>query len=143
MDPVEQSPPSEPPIILIVEDEPLIRLLASDILTEARFRVIEAMNADEALTLLEAKAETVALVTDVKMPGAIDGFGLAHLVKSRWPHMGIVVTSAQALPGEGDLSADTVFLAKPYQLSALIDAVRKVIGDQPPPPITVVRLPDA
>jgi CheY-like chemotaxis protein len=143
LDPVEQSPPSEPSIILLVEDEPLIRLLASDILTEAGFRVIEAMNTDEALTLLEAKPETVALVTDVKMPGAIDGFGLAHLVKSRWPHMGVVVTSAQALPGEGDLSADAVFLAKPYQLSALIDAVRKVTGDQPPPPITVVRLPDA
>ena len=143
MDQVEQTTSPDPPIILLVEDEPLIRLLASDILTEAGFRVIEAMNADEALTLLEAKPETVALVTDVKMPGAIDGFGLAHLVKSRWPHMGVVVTSAQALPGEGDLSDGSIFLAKPYQLSALIDAVRKVRGDQPPPPITVVRLPDA
>ena len=142
MGPAEQTPPSEPPIVLLVEDEPLIRLLGSDVLTEAGFRVIEATSAEEALTLLEAKPETVALVTDVKMPGSIDGFGLAHLVKSRWPHMGVVVTSAQALPGEGDLSADAVFLAKPYQLSALIAAVRKVTGDQPPP-ITVVRLPDA
>ena len=133
---------SDLPIVLIVEDEPLIRLVASDVLTEAGFRVIEAADSDEAMTLVEAKPETVALVTDVVMPGTFDGFGLAHLVASRWPHIGIVITSAHALPGEGDLPRGCEFLPKPYQPSSLIAAVRKVT-EQIVTPLTVVRLPEA
>ena len=130
------------PIVLLVEDEPLIRLVASDVLTEAGYRVIEAVNSEEALTLIEAKPDTVALVTDVKMPGAVDGFALARLVAGRWPHVGIVVTSAHALAGEGDLPAGSEFLPKPYQPSTLIAAVRK-LTEQAIRPITVVQLPDA
>jgi CheY-like chemotaxis protein len=120
---------ADAPIVLLVEDEPLIRLVASDTLTDAGFRTLEACSAEEAMTLLEAKPEIVALVTDVRMPGPLDGFGLAHLAASRWPETGIVITSAQALPGEGDLPKGTEFLAKPYQPSALLSAVRKVTGE--------------
>jgi two-component system, response regulator PdtaR len=126
----ESHPPAEAPIVLIVDDEPLVRLLASDILTEAGYRVIEAMNSEEALTLIEAKPETIALVTDVRMPGEIDGFGLARLVAGRWPHIGLVITSATATPGEGDVPPDATFLPKPYQLSALVGAVRKAAERQ-------------
>ena len=117
---------ADAPVVLVIEDEPLIRLIADDILAEAGFRTIEASNGDEAMTILEAKPDAVAIVTDVKMPGSLDGFGLAHLVASRWPRMGIVVVSGHALPGDGDLPKGTLFLAKPYQPSALIDAVRTV-----------------
>jgi CheY-like chemotaxis protein len=114
------------PVVVVVEDEALIRLVAGDTLADAGFRTIEACNADEAMTLLEAKPDAVAIVTDVKMPGSLDGFALAHLVASRWPDTGIVVVSGHALPGEGDLPEHALFLTKPYQPSALIEAVRKV-----------------
>lgn len=117
---------ADAPIVVLVEDEPLIRLVADDILAEAGFRTIEACSGDEAMTLLEAKPDAVAIVTDVKMPGSLDGFALAHLVASRWPGVGIVVVSGHALPGDGDLPKGTLFLVKPYRPSALIDAVRTV-----------------
>lgn len=112
--------------MLLVEDEPLVRLVSSDMLAEAGFRTLEACSADEAMEMLEAKPETVALVTDVRMPGSLDGFGLAQLVASRWPDMGIVVVCGHTHPGEGDLPKDAMFLPKPYQPSALVDAVRTV-----------------
>jgi two-component system, response regulator PdtaR len=132
---------SEAPIILLVEDEPLIRLVASDTLADAGYRTIEACSADEALTLLEAKPETVAVVTDVKMPGSLDGFSLARLVGNRWPNVGIVITSAHALPGDGDLPEHAEFLAKPYQPSLLIEAVRKVTSRGEVRPIKAVEPP--
>jgi len=139
---IEPAPLSDNPIVLLVEDELLIRVLANDILTDAGFRVFDATNADEALTIIEAKPEISALVTDVRMDGSIDGFGLAHLVASRWPHVGIVITSAHVAPGQGDLPPGALFLAKPYQLSVLADAVRTVIDGQPGP-IIAVPLPEA
>jgi CheY-like chemotaxis protein len=132
---------AEAPVVLLVEDEALIRLVACDTLAEAGFRTIEACSGDEALTLLEAKPNAVALVTDVKMPGSLDGFGLAHLVASRWPEMGIVVVSSVARPGEGDLPQDSLFLAKPYQPSALITAVRSVTSRNNVTPLRAARLP--
>lgn len=133
---------SNAPTILLVEDEPLIRLLSNDTLTDAGFHVMEAGNADEALIMLQAKPQVAAIVTDVRMPGAIDGFGLAHLVANRWPHMGIVVSSAHVLPGEGDLPDGSEFLPKPYQLSLLIAAVRKVVG-QEVGPVAIIHSPGA
>jgi CheY-like chemotaxis protein len=124
------------PVVLLVEDEPLIRLVASDTLAEAGFRTLEACDADEALTLLEAKPDAVAIVTDVKMPGSLDGFALAHLVASRWPETGIVIVSGHAIPGEGDMPAGALFLVKPYQPSALIKAVRTVTA---PTSVTPLR----
>lgn len=121
-----EPPVADAPVVLLVEDEALIRIVASDVLAEAGFRTLEACSADEALTMLEAKPETVALVTDVNLPGSLDGFGLARLVEGRWPETGIVVVSAHACPGEGDLPPHALFLPKPYQPSALIEAVRQV-----------------
>lgn len=115
------------PVVLIVEDEPLVRLLATEVLMEAGIRTIEACNADEALTILEAKPDMAALVTDVRMPGSIDGFSLARLAAMRWLHLGIVVSSADSTPGEGDLPERAKFLPKPYQLSSLVEAVRQVM----------------
>ena len=142
MDSFEHSLPQEQPLILLVEDELLIRVLASDILAAAGYRVLDATDADEALTIIETKPQIVALVADVKLPGTIDGFGLAHLVASRWPNVGIVITSAHVTPGPGDMPDGAAFLAKPYQLSALAESVRTVI-DERRRPITVIAVPDA
>jgi CheY-like chemotaxis protein len=86
------------PVILIVEDEALIRLSAVGMLEDAGFRMIEAVNSDEALELLAADSNVQLLFTDVNMPGAIDGLALARQVHDRWPHIGIMVASAKRQP---------------------------------------------
>ena len=118
-----------PVAILIVEDDVLVRMIANDILTDAGFRVFEAHDAQEAMTLLEARADVQVVFTDWNMPGKIDGLGLARLVRKRWPDVGIIVTSGKMLPAPGDLPAGVQFISKPYRPSALIDAIETLIPD--------------
>ena len=73
------------PVVLIVEDDLLIRLHAAQIIEEAEFDVIEASNADEAIAILEARSDITVLFTDIQMPGSMDGLKLAAAVKGRWP----------------------------------------------------------
>jgi two-component system, response regulator PdtaR len=118
----------QPVIVLLVEDEALVRMIAADVLREeGGFKVIEAANADEALTVLEATADVRALVTDVEMPGSLDGFTLARVVKQAWSHVGIVVTSGRMAPGPKDLPSGALFIPKPYTPTALVAAVRTVL----------------
>ncbi len=118
-----------PIIVLIVEDEALLRMFAADLLREeGPFKVIEAASADEALTVLEATAESVrAIVTDVEMPGSLDGFTFTRIVEQAWPHIGVVVVPGRAAPGRDGLPAGARFLTKPYMPAELIEAVRSVL----------------
>ena len=117
-----------PTVILLVEDEALVRMFAADLLREeAGFKVIEAVDADEALTVLEAGPDVHALVTDVEMPGTLDGFTLARLVHKAWPQIGIVVVSARAAPAPSEMPPGARFVLKPYSIAGLIDAVRAVL----------------
>ena len=117
----------KPDVILLVDDEALVRMVGADILTDADFRGIDAVNADEALAMLEARSDVRVLVTDVEMPGALDGFTLARLVDKTWPQIGIVVVSGRAQPAEGDLPPKALFLGKPYTPDALVKAVRSIL----------------
>ena len=114
-------------VVLVVEDDILVRMIATDILADAGFRVIEARDAQEALTLLGARSDVQVVFTDCNMPGAIDGIGLAHLVHLRTPEVGIVVTSGKMRPAATDLPPGARFVAKPYHRSAIIDGVRSLI----------------
>ena len=71
------------PIVLVVEDEPLLRMLAVEVVEEAGFIAIEACDADEAVILLESRADITLLFTDINMPGSMDGLKLAHTVRRR------------------------------------------------------------
>ena len=102
------------PVILVVEDEALVRLSAVGMLEDAGFRMIEAVNSDEALELLAADSDVQLLFTDVKMPGAIDGLALARQVHDRWPHIGIMVASAKQVRQPEELPAGSRFQQKPY-----------------------------
>jgi two-component system, response regulator PdtaR len=102
------------PAILIVEDEALVRLLGVGTFADAGFRVIEAINGDQALGLLEADSEVQLLFTDVRMPGKMNGLALAREVHDRWPHIGIMVVSGQSIPETHELPAGCRFLRKPY-----------------------------
>lgn len=102
--------------VLVVEDEPLVRMLAVEALDEAGYVTLEAATADEAIQLLEAHPEIRLVFTDVHMPGSMDGAKLAAVVRNRWPPVRIIITSARPKPVTTD---DTVFLPKPYDTSAL------------------------
>lgn len=115
--------------ILVVEDEALIRMFMADVLSDAGFRVVEAVNADEALLMLAARSDVSVLVTDVRMPGTIDGLVLARTVADRWPDIGILVCSGHAQPTDGGLPVGAVFLHKPYRAEVLVTAVERLNAD--------------
>jgi CheY-like chemotaxis protein len=114
------------PVILIVEDDKLQELLVVDIVEEAGFVAIAACDADEAVAILESRSDIVLVLTDINMPGSMDGLKLAHAVRRRWPPIKIIVVSGRGLTSE--LPTDVRFLAKPYQVDAMISEIRSLIG---------------
>ena len=110
-----QDATEDPPVVLLVEDEPLVRMTAADELEEAGFHVLEAANADVALKVLEARSDEVqVLFTDVDMPGSMDGMELAEQVHRRWPHVLLLISSGHAQPQPGEIPDHGQFMPKPY-----------------------------
>jgi CheY-like chemotaxis protein len=101
--------------VLIVEDEPLLRSMAVEFLSEAGLQTFEAENAEEALDLLQERAGEVAvLFTDVRMPGPMDGLELARVAHSSWPWIRVIVTSGAFGKPSDTLPNDADFLRKPW-----------------------------
>jgi DNA-binding NtrC family response regulator len=115
--------PEEQSTVLLVEDEPLIRLFIAELLEDAGFRVVEAANATEALVVLEAGLRVTVLLTDVDMPAGCTGFELAHKVHESWPETEILIMSGRQWPVHGDLPPGAAFLAKPCPNEALVSHV--------------------
>lgn len=111
------------PTVLIVEDEAVIRLATADALEQAGFSTVEAEDATAALAYLDAGGALDAIVTDVRMPGPIDGLALAAIVSRRCPEAAIIVTSGHARPEPHELPPQAKFLAKPYVMSVLAAAL--------------------
>lgn len=111
-------------VVLLIEDEPRVRLLAADVLLGAKFRVIEAANSEEALTVLQAGIEVDVLLSDVEMPPGINGYALARQVHEHWPQIEILITSGREWPTEGDLPPGAAFLAKPCPNETLVSYVQ-------------------
>lgn len=99
--------------VLVVDDEPLIRLALTDFLADGGLEVFEAENADHAIAVLEANASIEVVITDVQMPGSLDGLKLAHLVRNRWPPKVLIVVSGAAQIEETDLPERATFIRKP------------------------------
>ena len=119
------------PVVLLVEDEPLVRLTQVDILKESDFWVVEAQDADEAFELLKSRPEINAILTDVNMPGSMDGFEFARLVRQGWPEVAVLVISGKTGPGPGDLPPNATFLHKPIMPDDLIAALQDVMARRP------------
>ena len=102
------------PVVLVVEDDHLLRLDATDMVESAGFEVIEAANADEAISILESRNDIAVVFTDIQMPGSMDGLKLARAVRGRWPPIKIVTTSGLRIIEETDLPEGGRFLPKPY-----------------------------
>ena len=117
-------------VILVVEDEPLVRLFPTDFLDEAGFKVFEAVNGDEALTILQARPDVQVIISDIEMPGSMNGLELARAVHERWPGIGVVVTSGRERPGPDDLSDKVAFLARPYLPDTVIALIRQMATPQ-------------
>jgi CheY-like chemotaxis protein len=114
-------------VVLIVEDEPFVRMDATETLVDAGFRVIDAANADEAIGILEARPDVSVVVTDIQMPGSMDGLKLAATIRNRWPPIALVVTSGRVSLRQQDLPERGRFLPKPYDGKHLIEAIRAAL----------------
>jgi CheY-like chemotaxis protein len=122
------TPAGKPPVVLVVEDEPLLRMLAVEVVEEAGFIAIEARDADEAVVLLESRTDITLLFTDINMPGSMDGLKLAHAVRDRWPPIKILLVSGQVQLQPSELPSNSGFVGKPYQASALVEELRSLVG---------------
>ena len=116
------------PVVLLVEDEVLVRMATADALTEAGFEVIETANAQAAQDILLRRADIRVLFTDVRMPGPMDGLALAALVRRRWPHIQVVITSGHLEQGSPFLPENAVFIAKPYGEKAPAAVIRALLA---------------
>lgn len=125
--PVADSMVEDPSTVLLVEDEPLIRLFLAELLEESGFRVIEASNAAEALTFLKAGRSVNVLLTDVDMALGGSGYELAQIVSKCWPHIEILVMSGRQWPARGDLPAGAAFLAKPCPNDAIVSHIHSAV----------------
>jgi CheY-like chemotaxis protein len=120
--------PQPPCIVVVVEDEPVTRVVAAFALEDAGLQVIEAASADEAVAILERDAASVhAVFTDIQTPGLIDGMGLARHIDSKWPHIGVVVTSGRLRPRADQLPNRCRFFRKPYNMDNIVRHIRKIV----------------
>ena len=114
------------PLVLIVEDEFLVRLYAVEMIQEAGYRAVEAADADEAIRVLETRNDIKIVFTDVNMPGSMDGLKLAHVVRDRWPPVQLIVSSGRIVIPERELPAGGRFLGKPYRYSDIVRTLRQL-----------------
>lgn len=113
--------------ILIVEDEFLIRYMLSEELRDVGYQVIEACDATEALSILNT-VQPDLIVSDVRMPGPLDGMGLLALVRETKPSLPVIIISGHLHPAQALIEGATQFVAKPYLMEAVINAVQKALG---------------
>jgi two-component system, response regulator PdtaR len=115
------------PVVLIVEDEFLVRIGTRAAVEMAGFDVLEAGDADEAIAILSTRNDIHLIFTDIHMPGSIDGLKLAHFVRDRWPPVKIVATSGRVRIAESDLPEGGRFLPKPYSAAEITATLRELI----------------
>ena len=120
--------PGSRPAVLVVEDEPLTRLSAMDMVEAAGCQAIGASNADEAVRLLEARSDIRVVFTDVHMPGPMDGLGLMRLMKERWPSATALLVSGKTNIAPADLPYGVRFLTKPYLAVQIEAELRQLIA---------------
>jgi CheY-like chemotaxis protein len=114
------------PVVLIVEDDFLLRMDAADMIKAAGFEVIEAGNADQAIEVLEARPDITVVFTDIQMPGSMDGLKLARAVRGRWPPIKIIATSGRLHVDDVDLPEGGRFLPKPYSHAQVTRVLREL-----------------
>jgi two-component system, response regulator PdtaR len=115
------------PLVLVVEDEPLLLMNAVSLLEEAGFDTLEAGSADEAIALLETRSDIRIVFTDINLPGSMDGLRLAHAIRHRWPPIELLLTSGHTRVGDEDMPDRGLFLGKPYDGGELVQILRSFV----------------
>jgi two-component system, response regulator PdtaR len=117
-------PQASPPSVLVVDDEPILRLFACEALEEAGYEVVGASSADEAIALLRRGTPFEAVLTDIEMPGNLDGLELAWNIQAHWPETTVIITSGRKLPRADEIPRAASFLSKPFSAERLVDTMR-------------------
>ena len=114
--------------VLVVEDEMLLRMRAVNMVEDAGFTAVEAINADDAIAVLESRSDIELLFTDIQMPGSMNGLQLAHTVHGRWPPIKIILASGQLKLSRSDIPPDSRFFGKPFSSDVMIAEMRDMLG---------------
>jgi CheY-like chemotaxis protein len=117
-----------PQVVLVVEDEMLLRMRAVDMVEDAGYTSVEAVDADEAVEILESRSDIALVFTDIQMPGSMDGLKLAHAVHKRWPPIKIILVSGKLKLSKADIPADSRFFGKPLEATEIIAEIKGLIG---------------
>jgi DNA-binding NtrC family response regulator len=117
-------------VVIVVDDEALIRMAAKYALEDADFVAMEAGSAEEAIEILEHEADSIHVVfTDIRMPGDMNGVELARHVRRHWPHIGLIAASGHARLQPEGLPRGCRFVPKPYDLDEVVDHIRDLAPD--------------
>ncbi|SDJ25274.1 Response regulator receiver domain-containing protein [Bradyrhizobium lablabi] len=117
-----------PPVILVVEDEMLLRMRAVDMVEDAGYAPVEAVDADEALAILQSRSDIVLLFTDIQMPGSMTGLQLALAVHERWPRIKIILASGQLKLSQSEIPENSRFFGKPLDSGDMVAEIREMLG---------------
>ena len=115
-------------LVLVVEDEALVRMSSADVIRDLGFEVIEAVDADHAISLLESVPGVMVVFTDIQMPGSMDGLLLAAVVRDRWPPIALLITSGKMRPASSDMPTGARFISKPYSPLELKGQLQSLTG---------------
>lgn len=126
--PVQSAPSECAALILVVEDELLVRMMISDSLRAAGFNVIEAFNADEAVQILQSDVCIDLVLSDVRMPGTMDGLELMRYAQERFTSLPFIITSGHLMAQDALAQGANEFLAKPYSFDHAIALIESKLG---------------
>jgi two-component system, response regulator PdtaR len=124
------------PVVLVVEDDPIIRMVTTSFVSDAGFEAVEADSADEAIRILKARSDIHLVFTDIGLPGTMDGLKLAHFIATRWPPVKLVVASGMMIVEQGQLPAGAKFFPKPYHHSAITKALTEMLSPRNRPSLS-------
>jgi CheY-like chemotaxis protein len=126
-------------VVLVVEDEAIIRMDVVGLLVGAGFEVLDAKSADHAIAILETRPDIRLVFTDVDMPGTMDGIRLAHHVRDRWPAVLLIVASGKMVVELALLPGGTRFFRKPYSDDVLVEAMTGMLAANDAAPRSLAR----
>ena len=112
---------------MVVDDEPFLRLFVCETLEEAGYRAVSAGSGDEAIAILRGGAVFAAVVTDIEMPGDIDGLELAWNIQAHWPDIAVIITSGRKMPRADELPLAASFISKPFSPERLVDTMAQLV----------------
>lgn len=113
-------------IVLVVEDDPLVRLVDVDILEDAGYEVLQASDPREAMSILGHRSDVGVVFTDIQMQGSLDGLALAWVIRERWPQIGLVLTSGGRSIIQSSMPREGLFVQKPYTATTLVRRISDV-----------------